>query len=394
MKKSYLGRLILLVVLSLYTPSSFAVQATLDQERVYNQEIAEALKKTSFLEKVQALQEIATDRAEFEASGIAQYTKNNQQAFFNALKKIASEQAGNDTAALTSLKTLLENAHSSTSSLLRDAHKLYIQNQLLPKLAAVPSSAVKPAVTQPAPTQAGQLAAATVAPQQQLANNPHFSVAFIQSALGEKQNAIQKVKNLEALLTLAEGFTFGPDVQNAFAQAIVTISQDRTLSEEAKEQLKNALTRATTTTLLSPAQQKHVSNRLLGTIRVHKKRSAIKKHRDKRRKKRVHKKQTQRQLEAEQKIAASITKALQQTSPREQMKKLANIIRKATKLRFTPQTQDAFGNALVMLFNNRATYKTADLMELKKLLIRSQKTPLLSPAQQKYVTEQMLKQLH
>ena len=371
----------------------FAAQDTAAIQAIYAEEITEALARPSIMEKIENFNELISERAELESAGTQKYNQANQTKLHEALVTVFNESItkNKDVATQMALKGLLDVATKTTSSALKDAHKLYISNQMLPRLKNATQGSSKSALatnSKPLPTVAKlpQAVTTVVATSPMPITNTMINNALKRKTLGEKVN------NLHALLTLAQGFTFDDSVQNVFANGLSLVVQEKPHPNKIAKKLKAALLMATGSPLLSMAQRKHVKDKMLSTIKVKRKRKQG--HRDRRRKKKVHKKKDQRTALRNKKAVATINKALKKSGTTKQINALIKLMQKTRKKDgFTGKTQDAFGQAIVALFNNRGKYKAKELHTLKKLLIKAKKSPLLSPAQKQYVGKEMLKKL-
>lgn len=386
--------LLLVSLLSSNSGQLFAAKGSLEIQAIYAEEITEALAKPSMMEKIEAFNELIGERAELEAAGTERYNKTNQIKLHEALVTLFNQsvQKKSDIATMMALRGLLDTATKTTSSVLKDAHKLYITNQMLPRLksnSGTPSKAALSVAKKPAQIHARlpQGGAITQPPTSPMP----ISSTMIQHAL-KRATLLEKVNNLHALLTLAQGFTFNDSIQNTFANGLASVFQAKPRPNNVAKKLKAVLLMATGSPLLTMAQRKHVKNNMLKKVRFKKKRAV--KHRDRRRRKKVHRKKDQRLAQRNKKAVATINKALKQSGAKKQIRILIKLVRKTRKKDgFTGKTQDAFGQALVALFNNRGSYKPAEMHNLKKLLIKASKSPLLTTVQKNYVKKQMLGKL-
>ena len=165
--------------------------------------------------------------------------------------------------------------------------------------------------------------------------------------------------------------TMPADLQDTYAQALVTLfesSKAADASAETINSMKSLLTEAQNSPLLRSEQQTYVQNEMLAKLpQVAVAQAAV--------------------------TMDDITAALQAKSFVAKINALSVLIDKGQGQTFDHTTQDAFGKALITLFNVRAKQKSAALNKFVALLTNAQTTTLLAPNQQQYVTEQMLPQV-
>lgn len=456
--KLIIKNLFFLLLLTCATSHIHAIIATPEQEAMYNQEIIDARSQTTVAKQVEAFTNIIREQNNT-AAKLPRFTNQNQLNFFSAIIPLAKQKT-QDAGLLNNIKTLVQEATTQTNTMLQPGQKGYLTTKLLPtitqqlsQLPAQPQTPQQPAqtpqpvaqaatpITQPVATPA---APANIPPKPTSQTNP-ITIAMLQNSLNQT-NSIKRLRNVQAFLTLAEGFTFTPDIQNVFSQLIVKIAQDAKLQRSKSQELKLALMQASTSPLLAAAQQAYVSNTLLQARSTTPQAQPVAK--KKKNKKKTQQpvqvtqpiqtvQPTQQSVQAKQPLQATqqpalyptvapatttqppvakkikkvkkskpaaaqsgdkkpmnaIKKALKQTTTNAQINALLTLANTSQNQHFMPTTQDAFGNALITIFKNRSSYRSAEQLLLKKLLIKAQTTPLLSPAQQKYVTTSMMKQL-
>jgi hypothetical protein len=248
----------------------------------------------------------------------------------------------------------------------------------------------------------GQEAVATVFPFEQPAQPPQ-QVQPLQSAqlpqskkeiqqeaiIEEIQKILQKKKIKRKIrdllvITLKSQGSYDSKTKNVFAQAIVSVSKVKKIkSKVTRALLFILLEESIKSSLLSPKQQNYVEKTLIPRVK-----KAIKKRRKNKRKQR--RARSKRRKTNSDITIEIINKALKKTTFKRKIKKLTFLIKKAKGKEFAPAIKDAFGNALVNLFEQQANMSSADLHKFKKLLNKATTTSLLIPAQQRYVATEML----
>lgn len=428
--KLIIKNLLLLVLVTSTTPTVHTIIATPDQEAIYNQEIIDARSQATPDLQIQALINIVGEQNNA-AAKLPRFTSQNQLNFFSAIIPLAKQQT-QEPNVLSSINTLIQGATAPTSTMLQSGQKGYLTSKLLPaiaqKLSQFPAQTQPVAqpiqAPQPVRTEAISPALTPIANPQQPTSQPHpITVTILQNSLNQA-NTVKCLRNVQAFLTLAEGFTFTSDIQNIFSQLIVKIASDPKIQRSKAQDLKLALMQASTSPLLAPAQQAYVTNTLLQARTSRQQAQPVAKKKKKQKKqqvvqqaqpvvaikqvattpitlpvavkpkvKKAKKSKSATIQSGDQKTISSLNKALKKTSTNAQITSLLALANTAQGKQFLPATQDAFGNALITIFKNRSSYRSAEQLLLKKLLIKAQQTPLLSTTQQQYVTTSMMKQL-
>lgn len=204
-------------------------------------------------------------------------------------------------------------------------------------------------------------------------------------AANKQKKLREKIWVFTVLTRLAQGYTFDPKTQDAYALALVGMFEQKSKGKT-KKALRKLLDIAKASPLLNSGQQKYVKTSMLGKVIPAREREQ--RQREQERQQRQQKKRVAINVEER------VNDALGQETFGQKVDALSKLMSKARGKKFEPIEQDMFGRALVAVFGERSGKSSRELKKLLKLLKGTQRISkekgLLNTDQQEFVKDKML----